>query len=269
MKQRTLAAPVILEDIGTHTGAPCSIILSPAAENTGLAFHGQPITPLNTTGNAGFTEIFGRLKTTEHILASLMGLGVDNADITSDNPECPIFDGSAAPIVAAIKKVGLTEQNTPRRFLKIMRPVEYSDQDATVSLSPSNELTFDIEINYPPPIGNSRIFLSIADFEAGIAPARTFARQSDVDALQKAGYALGATIERGIGIDDSGCILNPEGLRFTDEFVRHKVLDAVGDMATVGIPLLGAYKSLRGGHRQNNALLRKLFSDMANYAIIS
>jgi UDP-3-O-[3-hydroxymyristoyl] N-acetylglucosamine deacetylase len=270
MNQSTLASAVALSGIGTHTGKECEVILSPAPADSGISFEGRRITPASAEGNAGFTEIFGRLKTVEHIMASLSALGVDNADIASASPECPIFDGSALPIARRILEAGMIEQQSPRKYLKILRHVEYSDDSASVSLDPSDGFVLSVEIDYPPPIG-SESFVFEMDSEAfvrDIAPARSFARQSDVDELQKRGFALGASLETGIGVG-GGRVLNPGGLRFPDEFVRHKVADAIGDMATSGYRMIGRYSSFRGGHRQNNALLRKLFKDPGNFAVVS
>jgi UDP-3-O-[3-hydroxymyristoyl] N-acetylglucosamine deacetylase len=233
-------------------------------------FKGQRITPESASGNAGFTEVFGSLKTVEHIMASLSALGIDNADMVSDDPECPAFDGSALPAAQKIAGAGIAEQQEPRKYLKILRRVEYSDAFAAVSLGPAEGFSLDVTIDYPEPIGHERLVFEMdaGAFMRDIAPARSFARQSDVDELRRRGFALGASLDVGIGID-GGRVLNPGGLRFPDEFVRHKIADAIGDMATSGYRIIGRYVSLKGGHNQNNALLRALFADPESFAVIS
>jgi UDP-3-O-[3-hydroxymyristoyl] N-acetylglucosamine deacetylase len=275
-RQTTLASEISLTGTGVHSGAPVSITLCPADGDTGLRF-------LISNGDADGIEIAAdhqwvtgvtlctmlgdgngaSVATVEHVLAALRGLGVDNALIEIDSAEVPIMDGSAAPFVEAIDEVGLAELDTPRRFLKVLKPICVEDGGAVGELTPHNGFHLDVEIDFETKlIGTQKIEMDVnpGSFRREIARARTFGFMNDVERLWAAGLALGASLDNTVAIGDDR-IINREGLRYADEFVRHKALDAVGDLALAGAPILGSFRSRRGGHRLNALVLKTLFAD--------
>ena len=275
-RQTTLADEISLTGIGVHSGAPVSITLCPADGDTGLRFQicNGEMDGIEITADqqwvTGVTlcTILGdgngaSVATVEHLLAALRGLGVDNALIEIDSGEVPIMDGSAAPFVEAIDEVGLTELDAPRRYLKVLKPVTVKENDAIGDLTPYNGFHLDIEIDFETPlIGKQTLSMDVnpGSFRRDISRARTFGFMKDVERLWAAGLALGASLENTVAIGDDR-IVNREGLRYADEFVRHKALDAVGDLALAGAPILGAYRSRCGGHRLNALVLKALFAD--------
>jgi UDP-3-O-[3-hydroxymyristoyl] N-acetylglucosamine deacetylase len=204
------------------------------------------------------------VSTAEHVLAALAGLGVDNAVVEIDGPEAPIMDGSAAPFVAAIDAVGIKTLDQPRRYVRVLKPVRIAMGDAYGEIAPNPRgFRVEAEVRYDHPlIGHQSLAVDLKpdSFRREVARARTFGFMRDVASLWNAGYALGASLENTLVVTDNR-ILNPEGMRFPDEFVRHKVLDAVGDLALAGGPLLATYRSVRGGHKLNHAVLCALMSD--------
>jgi UDP-3-O-[3-hydroxymyristoyl] N-acetylglucosamine deacetylase len=209
--------------------------------------------------------------TAEHVLAALAGLRIDNAVIEIDGPEAPIMDGSAAPFVAAIDQVGVAILPAPRRYIQILKPVRVAKDDSYGELRPYRHgfrVELDIEFDHPL-IGRQRLSLDVEPnaFRRELARARTFGFMRDVAKLWNAGYALGASFENTLVVTDSR-VLNPEGLRFADEFVRHKALDAIGDLALAGAPLIGAYRSVRGGHKLNHAVLSALMADPSAWTVV-
>ena len=200
--------------------------------------------------------------TVEHLLAALRGLGVDNCYIEIDNREVPIMDGSSAAFVDAIEEVGTRELSEPRKFIKVLKPIRVQDGDCYGELTPSAGFHLDVEIEFPTAlIGRQRLALELtpASFRSELSRARTFGFMRDVEKLWKAGLALGASLDNTVALGDDK-IINPEGLRHPQEFVRHKMLDAVGDLALAGAPILGTYKSVRGGHRLNAHVLQAMFA---------
>jgi UDP-3-O-[3-hydroxymyristoyl] N-acetylglucosamine deacetylase len=196
-------------------------------------------------------------------------MGVDNVDIEVDGNEVPIMDGSAEPFVDAILEAGLRELDEPRRYIKVLRPVQVKDRDAVGEIFPYNGFRLDIEIDFDSPfIGRQRLDIEISPSSfRKIARARTFGFMRDVKQLWAAGRALGSSLENTVAIGDDR-ILNPEGLRYSDEFVRHKAMDAVGDLALAGAPILGLYRSSRGGHRLNSAVLHALYENKDAWTIV-
>lgn len=285
MYQVTLRAPVEIAGTGVHSGETVSVTLHPADANHGVVFlrTGLPTgidrlieaRHLNVSATELCTVVGDRdsgcVATIEHLMAALAGIGVDNVLVEIDGVEIPILDGSAAPIVDAIERVGTITQAAARRFLKVRRPVRVEKGASVVELVPYDKgLRLDVEIDFPHAvIGRQRRVceLSPTSFRRDIAPARTFGFMRDVEALWKAGFALGASLENTVAVGEDG-VINPEGLRFADEFARHKLLDAVGDLALAGYPLLAGYRAQRGGHRLNFAVLEALFADRANYEIV-
>ncbi|MCJ2014951.1 UDP-3-O-acyl-N-acetylglucosamine deacetylase [Methylobacterium sp. J-076] len=283
--QTTLKAAATLSGVGVHSGNPAAITLRPAPANHGIAFH-RTGTPLGNDriikahhALVSATELCtvigdvetGAVATIEHLMSALFGLGIDNALVEIDGPELPILDGSAKLFVEAIDRVGLTTCGAPRRWLKVLRPVRIEVGRAFAELRPIDRgFRLDVEIDFDNPvIGRSRkaMDLSPASYRREVADARTFGMMKDVERYWKAGFALGASLENTVAVGENG-VVNPEGLRFPDEFVRHKILDAVGDLALAGLPIQGAYRSYCGGHRMNVGVLSALFSDRANYAIV-
>lgn len=280
MQQKTISKEISISGIGQHKGTENTIVLKPAGVDSGIIFvikgKKYPFNVENVFGEAGYTTI-GQgdesVKTIEHLMSSLHGLGIDNLIIETDSEETPICDGSSEPLLAEIKKAGVFEQNAPKKMIKILKKVEYSDEKGCVSIEPNdkNLLTLDVSIDYSgiKPIGfqSVKIDLTEDNYEKFVAPARTFARMSDVEYLHSKGLCLGATLKSGIAVDEEK-VLNPEGLRFEDEFVRHKVLDAVGDLYLLGHSVIGYYKNSKGGHFHNNKLVKAVLSDKSNYEIV-
>jgi len=211
------------------------------------------------------------VSTIEHIMATLCGLGVDNAIVEIDGLEAPIMDGSAAAFVDAIDQAGIVALPEARRYTKVLKPIRVSKGDSYGELTPYDRgFRVDVTIDFPHPmIGRQAIALEVeaATFRREVARARTFGFMKDVSKLWSAGYALGASLENTLVVAEDR-LLNPEGLRYADEFVRHKALDAIGDLALAGAPLLGAYKSVRGGHKLNHAVLCALIADPTAWTVV-
>ncbi len=281
-RQTTLASEVSLIGTGVHSGAPVSISLCPADGDTGIRFlhangHGDIEIPADHRSVTGVNlcTVLGdgngcSVATVEHLLAALRGLGVDNASIEIDSCEVPIMDGSAHDFVEAIDDAGLAELEAPRRFLKVLKPVSVEEGGAYGELVPHNGFHLDVEIAFDTPlIGTQRIEIDLnpGSFRRELSRARTFGFMSDVERLWAAGLALGASLDNTVAIGDDR-VVNREGLRYSDEFVRHKALDAVGDLALAGAPILGAFRSRRGGHRLNMLVLKALFADEEAWTMV-
>jgi len=276
-RQTTLRDHTELRGVGVHSGLPVTLTLHPADADTGLRFVRTRLegwedreipADMSAVTATEFATVLGDasgplVSTAEHVLAALAGLGVDNAVVEIDGPEAPIMDGSAAPFVAAIDSVGLKTLDRPRRYIKVLKPVRVAKGDAYGELGPNPRgFRVEAEIEFEHAlIGRQALAIDVKpETFRDIARARTFGFLRDVASLWNAGYALGASLENTLVVSDNR-ILNPEGTRFPDEFVRHKVLDAVGDLALAGAPLLGTYHSVRGGHKLNHAVLCALMSD--------
>lgn len=275
-RQTTLAREVTVEGTGVHSGAPASVTLHPAPADAGLKFlvtkRGRVTSEIaasyKAVKNLTLCTVIGdeagvTVSTVEHLLSALRGLSVDNCYIEIDNREVPIMDGSAAPFVEAIDEVGLRELVAPRKFIKVLKPIRVAEGDALGELEPHSSFHLDVEIDFPSAvIGRQRMSLDLnpGTYRNEVARARTFGFMRDVERLWKSGLALGASLDNTVAIGDDR-VINPEGLRFPQEFVRHKLLDAVGDLTLAGLPLLGAFRSVRGGHRLNSMVLQALFAD--------
>jgi UDP-3-O-[3-hydroxymyristoyl] N-acetylglucosamine deacetylase len=211
------------------------------------------------------------VSTAEHVLAALRGMGVDNATIEVDGPEVPIMDGSAAAFVAAIDQAGIVGQQAARRFIQVLRPVQVAMGDCFGELRPhAAGFRAEVEIDFANPvIGRQKYTLDLSPerFRREISRARTFGCMNDSARLWSAGFSLGASFENTVVFDETR-LLNPEGLRYSDECARHKVLDVVGDLALAGLPLLGAYRSVRGGHKLNHAVLTALMADRSAWRVV-
>jgi UDP-3-O-[3-hydroxymyristoyl] N-acetylglucosamine deacetylase len=274
-RQTTLAGSVSLKGIGVHSGDPAEVTLHPADAGTGIVFaaqhretgrdveipaHWRAVTATSLCTVVGDPKA-GGVSTVEHLMAALRGLGVDNAVVELDGPEMPIMDGSSAAFVAAIEQVGLRKLAAARRYVRIKKTVRVDQGNAWCELRPFDGCRFDVTIDFDAEvIGRQRLVLDLAPdtFRDELSRARTFGSVQDVEKLWSMGFALGSSLENSVAISD-GKVLNPEGTRWHDEFVRHKMLDAVGDLALAGLPFIGAYHSYKGGHRMNHAILVELF----------
>jgi UDP-3-O-[3-hydroxymyristoyl] N-acetylglucosamine deacetylase len=285
-KQTTLREQVAVSGIGVHSGSPVTLTLHPADDDTGIVFQrvsadGSAEREIRADVRAvtatEFATVLGDASgplcsTAEHLLAALRGLGVDNALVEIDGPEVPIMDGSAAPFVDAIDQAGLTARALPRRYIEVIKPVRVSAKDGALGeLRPySHGFRIEAEIEFDHPlIGRQALSLDVEaeTFRREIARARTFGFMKDVAKLWSAGYALGASFANTLVVTEDR-VLNPEGLRYPDEFVRHKILDAIGDLALAGHPLLACYRTVRGGHKLNHAVLSALMADRSAWRVI-
>lgn len=280
-KQKTIKSNLTFTGIGQHRGTENKIELLPLPVNNGVVFEidGQiyKLSLENVFGEGGYTSIGlkdGRhVKTIEHLISSIYGLGIDNILIRTNSEEIPIQDGSSYPLMQEIEKIGVIEQEANKKFIKILKEVKFKDDKAEVVIAPAEQdlLTLDVEIDYTgiKPIEKQRkeLGLTLENYKNIIARARTFARMSDVEFLHSKGLCLGASLKSGIAVDEEK-VLNPEGLRMPDEFVVHKILDAIGDLFVMGYPIIGKYTSKCGGHYHNNQLVRAVMADKSNYEIV-
>ncbi len=275
--QSTLAKPVRLDGIGVHSGRASSVAISPAPPHSGIVFYrdGQPVpAQVSKLAATELASILGcddgsTISTVEHIMASLRGLGIDNAAIDIEGGEVPILDGSAAPFVAAIDAVGTVVQNVPRRVIEVLKPVRIDNGSQWAELLPYHGFKLDIEIDFASQaIGRQRYCADVTaqSFRDDLAPARTFGFFKDAERLRAAGFGLGASLANTVVLGEQN-VLNAEGLRFEDEFVRHKALDAIGDLALAGMPLRAQFRSFKGGHKLNAGILNALFIDRAAYRV--
>jgi len=280
-RQTTLRSHVTMTGLGVHSGAPANLVLGPAPVDAGYVFvRSDTNREIRASASAvTATELQTVLgdksgpivSTAEHVLAALRGMGVDNAVIEVDGPEIPIMDGSAAPFVAAIEAAGIQQQSAPRRFIEVLKPVKVAFGESVGELRPhAGGFRAEIEINFSNRLIGRQAYnfdLTPETFRRDIARARTFGCMKDVARLLNAGFARGASFDNSVVFDDDR-LLNSEGLRYADECVRHKVLDAVGDLALAGLPLLGLYRSVRGGHKLNHAVLAALMADRHAWRVI-
>ena len=284
-RQRTLAGPVEFSGFGVHSALPVTLTIEPAPADSGYLIARQfedgrragPVqihfsrvarTTLCTELDLGDSV---RVSTIEHVVSALSGLGIDNALLTLSAAECPIIDGSAFPFVEAILKAGLQVQAAPRKYIKIMRAVPVRNNDAYAALEPYNGRALDLEIDFDSKvIGRQRMIFDWTPrrYVEDVARARTFGFVRDAKILRQAGYALGSSLDNSITVHEDR-ILNPGGLRYEDEFVRHKLLDAIGDLALGGLAIYGRFRSYKGGHALNALVLSSLFASEANYEIVS
>jgi UDP-3-O-[3-hydroxymyristoyl] N-acetylglucosamine deacetylase len=280
--QHTLARAVSVDGIGVHSGAKVTLSLLPAPSNTGIIFERTDLPADQSRIEAKWDNVAdtrlcsvianktgASVGTVEHVMAALAGAYIDNAEVHISGPELPIMDGSSAPFSALIEAAGKEAQTTPRRYLKVLREVRVTEGDKWATLTPATIPSFAAEVNYPNPVIGRQSFaitLMNGNFVHELAAARTFALREEVDKMQALGLAKGGSLENAIVVDGTK-ILNKGGLRHADEFVRHKLLDAVGDLALAGHPILGAYNAYKGGHGLNNKLLHALFAESSNYSL--
>jgi UDP-3-O-[3-hydroxymyristoyl] N-acetylglucosamine deacetylase len=284
-KQTTLREPIAVSGVGVHSGLPVTLTLHPADDDAGIVFQRVAAdgsiereirADVRAVTATEFATVLGDASgplcsTAEHLLAALRGLNVDNAVIEMDGPEVPIMDGSAAAFVDAIDQAGLTARALPRRYIEVLKPIRVTKGNAFGELRPyEHGFRVEAEIDFDHPlIGRQALALDIGPetFRREIARARTFGFLKDVSKLWSAGYARGASLDNTLVVAEDR-VLNSDGLRFADEFVRHKVLDAIGDLALAGQPLLAAYRTVRGGHKLNHAVLSALMADPSAWRVV-
>jgi len=272
--RRTIAHPVTVSGTALHAGVPVTMTLSPGKSGSGVVFRRADLgieiparydqvseTRLGTVIGQGSAKV----GVVEHLMAAAAGAEIDDLLVTLDGPEPPILDGDALSYLSLLESGGAAEQKQARTLLKVLKPVTVESGSAKASLLPDDRLSFAYELSFPV-IGEQyyAFAFSRAGFKAEIAPARTFGFLSELEALNKMDMAKGASLANTLALDDTG-VVNRERQRFADEFVRHKILDAIGDMALAGAPLLARFEGKKSGHATNNALLRALFADRSNY----
>jgi UDP-3-O-[3-hydroxymyristoyl] N-acetylglucosamine deacetylase len=276
LKQRTLKTLVRATGVGLHSGVKVTLVLRPAQPDTGIVFRrvdlnppvDLPATPhgVGDTRMASTLERDGvKLSTIEHLMSALAGLGIDNAYIDVDAAELPIMDGSAAPFVFLLQSAGIEEQNAPKKFIRILKTVRVEDGDKWAQLDPYEgfKLDFSIVFNHPAVDQTGRqVTIDFAEnsYVREVARARTFGFMQDIEYMRDHGLALGGSLENAIVMDEYR-VLNSDGLRYNDEFVKHKVLDAIGDLYVAGHPMLGAFSAFKSGHGLNNKLLCAVLDD--------
>lgn len=280
--QTTIASCVSLTGIGVHSGKPVTFRLMPAEADTGVVF--QPASGsardlpavISEVGATALCTVLGdptghHVATVEHVMAALFGLGVDNVAIEFEGSEAPILDGSAAAVVDAIERAGIEVLAAKRRYIRVLKPVRVDCGSSWAEFRPDRGTRFEIDIDFDSPaIGRQTYAADVTPqlFKAEIARARTFGFMRDVEQLWAAGYALGSSLENTIVIGDDHRVINMEGLRWADEFVRHKTLDAMGDLALAGARFIGCFRSYKGGHRLNALALRSLLSDRSAFEVV-
>ena len=275
-RRRTIAQEVRAIGTALHAGVPVTMVLSPAQSGQGVVFRRTDLdvsiparydrvseTRLGTVIGEGSAKV----GVVEHLMAAAAGLEIDDLTVSLDGPEPPILDGDALCYLELLERAGAAEQEARRKAVKVLKPVTVESGDARASLLPAEELSFAYELSFPV-IGEQyfEFAFSRAGFKAQIAPARTFGFLKELETLNQMNMALGASLANTLALDDSG-VVNRDTQRFADEFVRHKILDAIGDMALAGSPLIARFEGRKSGHATNNALLRALFSDPANYTV--
>ncbi|ODT06366.1 MAG: UDP-3-O-[3-hydroxymyristoyl] N-acetylglucosamine deacetylase [Mesorhizobium sp. SCN 65-20] len=277
--QTTLKSRVTLSGIGVHSGMPVSIHFVPADADTGVTFQvaGREFRAIvSEVGATDLCTLLGdphgvHVATIEHLMAALFGLGIDNVSIEVEGAEVPILDGSAAQFVEAFDQAGIEILGVKRRYIRVLKPVRIESGASWAEFRPYGGTRFEVEIDFESPAIGRQSFASDINadiFRREISRARTFGFMKDVERLWAAGYALGSSLENSVVIGDDNHIINMEGLRFSNEFVRHKTLDAMGDLALAGARFIGCFRSYRGGHRLNANALRRLLSDRSAFEIV-
>ncbi|HXE77966.1 MAG TPA: UDP-3-O-acyl-N-acetylglucosamine deacetylase [Rhodanobacter sp.] len=284
IKQRTLRNVIRATGVGLHTGDKVYMTLRPAAPNTGIVFRRTDLEPpvdiYARQDNVGDTRLSttlvngeARVATVEHLLSAMAGLGIDNAYVDLSAPEVPIMDGSAGPFVFLLQSAGIEEQNAAKRFIRIRKPIRVEDGDKWASFAPFEgfKVGFSIDFNHPiisKRTSHSEIDFSTTSYVKEVSRARTFGFMRDIEVLREANLALGGSMDNAVVLDDYR-VLNEDGLRYEDEFVKHKILDAIGDLYLLGHSLIGAYHAHKSGHELNNKLLRTLVADTSAWEEVS
>ncbi len=283
--QTTVSRPVSLSGIGVHSGADVSITFNPAEADTGVVFNrmhengevSEYRAVSSQVGNTDLCTVLGfsparSVATIEHVMAAVYALGLDNVLIEVHGAEMPIMDGSSMPFIEAVEQVGLVSLGVKRRYIRITKPVRIEHGGSWSEFRPYDGTRFEVEIDFDCPLIGRQKWegdLTAATFKSELSRARTFGFMRDVERLWASGHALGSSLENSVVISDDNTVINVEGLRYAkDEFVRHKTLDAVGDLALAGAPFIGCYRSYRGGHKMNANALKALLSDPTAYEVV-
>jgi UDP-3-O-[3-hydroxymyristoyl] N-acetylglucosamine deacetylase len=277
-QQRTLQNTIRATGVGLHSGEKVYLTLRPAPVDTGIVFRRVDLQPVveiaaradyvsETVLCTGLSHDGGKAMTVEHLMSALAGLGVDNIYIDLSAPEVPIMDGSSGPFVFLLQSAGIVEQNAPKRFMRILKPVEVRDGDKIARFEPYDgfRLGFTVEFDHPAiPASRSRavVEFSTENYIREVSRARTFGFMRDLEYMRERNLGLGGSMDNAIVLDEFR-VLNDDGLRYADEFVRHKILDAVGDLYLAGHPILGAYEGFKSGHALNNKLVRALLAEQS------
>ena len=283
--QTTLARHAALSGIGVHSGAAVAVRFQPAEADSGVVFRRlhpdgshEDIRAVSSrvvatdlctvVGVAGGATI----GTVEHVMAAISALNLDNVLIEVDGPEMPIMDGSAVPFVEAFDEAGMVELEAPRRFIRVLKPVRVEMGGSWGEFTPYGDTRYEVSIDFESAAIGQQSWkgdLSAETFRKELARSRTFGFMRDVEKLWAAGFALGASLENAVVVSDDDTVINAEGLRFADEFARHKALDAVGDLALAGAPIIGCFRSYRGGHKLNAIALKALLADLSAYELVA
>jgi len=276
IRQRTLKNTIRATGVGLHTGEKVYMTLSPGPVDSGIVFRRTDLDPMavipakaanvgETTLNTSLIVNGVKVSTVEHLMSSLAGLGIDNAIIELTAPEVPIMDGSSGPFVFLIQSAGIVEQDKPKKFIRILRDVQVKDGDKVATFKPFAGFKVSFTIDFDHPVFSSRTLQATVDFSSTafvkeVSRARTFGFMHEFEYLRSQGLARGASLSNAIGVDESK-VLNEDGLRYEDEFVKHKILDAIGDLYLLGYPLIGEYVAFKSGHALNNAAALKLLKE--------
>jgi len=278
-RQTTIGKKVELVGIGLHKGVPVHLRLEPMESNSGIVFFRSdagvsiPLTPESVV-DTKMATVIGKdgvtISTIEHMLSAIYAYGIDNLRVIVDADEVPVMDGSSMSFCMLLDEAGIVELDEPKKIMRIKKEVEVREGDKYVKLSPSNDLSYDFTIKFSHPVIDKQTYVlkfTKENYKKEIARARTFGFVHEVQYLRSKGLALGGSLENAVVLDDKK-VLNPEGLRFTDEFVRHKILDAIGDMSLIGMNFIGNYEAFAGSHDLNHKLTMELLKDPANYEIV-
>lgn len=283
MQQHTIAQPIIFNGIGVHSGSPVKLSILPAKENSGIVFIRTDLNENNVVNanvrcvvDARLCTIISndhgvKVSTIEHLMAALWSCNIDNAIIEVSAQEIPIMDGSSDLFIKKITQAGITEQNAPKTFLKILKPIKLEVDDKYIELLPSDEfeVQYEIEFNHHTIGAQSFTFKNNEmDFSQTIGQARTFGFIKEVEMLKNMGLAKGASLENAIGVDENG-IMNPEGLRYENEFVRHKILDCIGDLYLAGNAIIAKVNARKASHQIHCAIVSKIFENPENYTYVT
>ena len=284
IKQRTLKTPVRATGVGLHSGAKVEMTLRPAAPNSGIVFRRMDLDPpaelkadpylVTDTRLCSMLESgAAKVSTVEHLMSALAGLGIDNLIVDLTGPEIPIMDGSSAPFVYLLQSAGIIEQDAAKQYVRILKPIEVRDGDKWARFVPHNGFKVEFTIDFKHPVfekSGKTVSIDFADnaYTKEVSRARTFGFMHEVEALRNNGLALGGSLDNAIVMDEFR-VLNQDGLRYDDEFVKHKVLDAIGDLYLLGRPIIGAFEAYKSGHALNNALLRELLQHQESWESVS
>lgn len=284
IKQRTLKNTIRATGVGLHSGEKVYLTLRPAAVDTGIVFRRTDLDPVveikatatnvsETTMSTTISEGDVKVGTVEHLLSALAGLGIDNLYVEVSAPEVPIMDGSSGPFVFLVQSAGIQEQSAAKKFIRIKKPVSVSEGDKTASFAPYDGFKVSFTIDFDHPVFASQrqdisIDFSSTSFVKEVSRARTFGFMQDIEFLRSKNLALGGSMDNAIVVDEYS-ILNEDGLRYEDEFVRHKVLDAIGDLYLLGYGLVGEFHGVKSGHGLNNKLLRELLLNQDCYDVVT